>query len=129
MTKFKTRILFLSVVSLLTFMVSGCISEDNKGYPERLYIPVEGERLIIHGKEFFRGVTIRDSKSDEYGLGHEEDGHITATYKWLTVESSFDDNSVVIAASTNDTNKKRKLTIEGDFGNAYATIIVYQAAN
>ena len=108
MTKFKTRILFLFVVSLLTFMVSGCISEDNKGYPERLYIPVEGERLIIHGKEFFRSVTIRDTKSDEYTLGYEEDGHITATYKWLTVESSFDDDSVVITASPNDTNKKKK---------------------
>ncbi|MDE6768932.1 MAG: hypothetical protein K2J78_04310 [Muribaculaceae bacterium] len=110
-------------------MHSDVLPKYNSGYPKRLYVPAEGERCIIHGKEAFQSIKIYDSKSNGYALGHEEDGHITATYSWLTVESTVGKNTVAVGVSPNDTDEKRHLTIEGNLGNAKVMVIVYQAAN
>ena len=110
-------------------MHSDVLPKYNSGYPKRLYVPAEGERRIIHGKGAFQSIKIYDADTNGYALGHEENGHITATYNWLTVESTVGKNSVAVKVSPNNTDEKRHLTIEGNLGNAKVMVTVYQATN
>ncbi len=108
---------------------SEAIPAYNSGYPKRLYVSAEGERRTIHGKGTFHTIKIRDNKTGEYALGHEEDGHITATYDWLTVETTVGKNAMTIEVAPNNTDKIRHLAIEGNLGNAKVVVTIYQAAH
>ncbi len=108
---------------------SDAIPAYNSGYPKRLYVSGEGERRLIHGKGTFHSIKIRDDETGEYALGHENDGEITATYNWLSVEATIDKNAMTIEVAPNNTDKIRHLTIEGNLGNDKVVVTIYQAAH
>ncbi len=122
----KMLICFMSVTSLL---FSSCYFEQNNyHYPEYVYFPKEGGKMIIHGDKYYGHLYIEedgDAVASTWGL---EDGG-TVSYQWLTIIDVPDAKYFKIIVAPSDNKKKRKLKIIALFDPEYAEINVIQAGN
>ena len=95
---------------LLSMVFISC--EEYYGYPHKIRFPSEGGTQTFIGccsPIFFE--IMADSK--EY-YDEDIDGIPTASNEWLTVKSIH--NSLIVTAKPAPSNKKRKATIDCDFG-------------
>lgn len=116
----------MSVASLLFF--SSCFEKNNYHYPEYVYFPKEGGKMIIQGDNYYTKLYIKDKDGSET-IDYTWGDHTVLNYEWLTVMAMPDAKHIKIIVAPSDSKKKRKLRIEADFGPEYAEINVIQAGN
>ncbi len=121
----KLLLIYISAASLL---FSSCIEKNNYNYPEYVYFPKEGGKMIVRGDEYYVNLYIEEdgeAVANTWGL---EDG-AAVSYKWLTVIDVPNAKYFKIIVDPSDIKKKRKLKIVANFGPDYGEINVIQAGN
>lgn len=128
MVNLDKKLLFCLMSVALLLLFSSCIEKHNYHYPENVYFPKEGGKMIVHGDEYYVNLYIEEdgvAVANTWGL---EDG-AAVSYKWLTVIDVPNAKYFKIIVDPSDINKKRKLKIVANFGPDYGEINVIQAGN
>lgn len=128
----KTLIINLTMPIMLSCMLLFCSCEDNKGYPEKVFLPANGSPTVVHGDEsvlcfhFLNGDTYENATETIY---NEDTSSITYVYKWLIVETGKE-SSFTLTAQPNTGISQRSIIISLDYyGEApYGYIKITQGA-
>lgn len=112
----------LPLLTVVLMFASACqlTTQDQKGYPKRVKIDGAGGTDTIYGNGYFVHLSIGDKGC------WRDDSTIVVSYDWLTVKHPLGSTMLIITAQPNETNRKRKLWIDGLFGSEYAEIDVIQ---
>lgn len=109
----------------LLLLVSACeFEEKNKGYPKSIELERDGGTVRASGEDSFSYLLIGEGTNEFHS--RVVDDTIVVSHAWLTAKSLQGSKSLIITATPNETNRKRKLIIYGYFGTEYAVINVTQ---
>lgn len=115
-------ILFLLLSSVL---MTACYPEESHGYPKKIYLPSKGGTRTIVGRAPILSFFIEDG-SKKYYSKINGDTLVTISCKWLTLKQKYGCDTLIVTAEPAPSNQKRKITVEGSFGDSYTYITVIQ---
>jgi hypothetical protein len=121
------KITIFFIIAIISAVFISCeFSQNNHGYPKKVYFGKEGGTLAYIGERTFDRLLIQtpDVAKDEYVEVDKDTVEITLD--WLTAKYIRHDNKLIIKADSSPTGKKRKLEIYGDYGLEYAYIQILQ---
>lgn len=120
------RHLIILFLLLSSFLMTACdYPEESHGYPKKIYLPSKGGTRAIVGETSFRSFIIKD-ESDESDSKWYGDTLVKISHKWLTLKQKLGCDTLIVTAEPAPSNQKRKITVEGSFGDSYTYITVIQ---
>lgn len=105
----------LFLIALLAFLLSGCGSIGNMGYPKRLEVSSEGDTIYLSKDPVYSwDITDKNGRMLAYPFEEEIDGVKTEVveYEWLRVESRLDWATVRIIVAPNESGISRTLYLD-----------------
>ncbi len=120
------------LIFILNLTATSCEEEKDFGYPSAISLSGVGETVKLAGSKNYPPIIDFIEILDYNGDGNaahasEDEGSLTVTTQWLTVESSLTENKITLTAEPNGTSKKRKLYLYLHFANSRQEITVAQS--
>jgi hypothetical protein len=121
------KITIFFIIAIISAVLISCeFSQNNHGYPKKVYFGKEGGVLSFTGTETFTHYFIQTTNvSSKVSTGVEKDT-VEITLDWLTAKYIRRNNKLILIAEPSTTGKKRKLEIYGYYGPEYAFTQILQ---
>ncbi len=121
------KITILFVIAIISAVFISCeSSQNNLGYPKKVYFEKEGGVQSFTGDMTFKKMTIKKSDGSIDITSIENTDTIEFTDRWFAAIYIRKNNELILKAERSRTGEKRKFEIHGYSGKEHARIQILQ---